>query len=140
MDRCVVTRAPLPDFDEIVELDLFDGSDPKREARIRDPALMRQAHWSFDECVICGSINISIHHILPRSQGGDDVWENLAALCGDGTTGCHGGVEAGLDSACRALGLYVLRERPDTVAYLDERLGGAEARIEFLRRRLRVSS
>jgi HNH endonuclease len=101
---------------------------------------MRQAHWAFDECVICGGIDISIHHILPRGQGGDDVWENLAPLCGSGTHGCHGGVEAGLDSASRALGLYVLRERQDTVDYLIARLGSTQAASEFLRQRLRVSS
>ena len=101
---------------------------------------MRQAHWSFDECVICGGIDISIHHILPRGQGGDDVWENLVPLCGSGTTGCHGGVEGGLDSVTHALGRYVLAERPDTIKYLRKRLGGREPATEFLRRRLRVSS
>ena len=114
--------------------------DFKSGARIVDPDLMRQAHWAFDECVICGGIDISIHHIIHRSQGGDDVWENLAPLCGSGTTGCHGGIESGLDSVCRAFGLYVLRERPDTMRYLEQKLGGAEARREFLRRRLRVLS
>lgn len=118
----------------------FDGADPKSGARIRDPALLRQAHWSFDECVVCGGIDISIHHVLPRSQGGDDVWENLVALCGDGVYGCHGAVEHGSDAVCRALGLHLLKERPDTVTYLQERLGSAEAAAEFLRRRLRVSS
>lgn len=100
---------------------------------------MRQAHWAFDECVICGAIDISIHHVLPRGQSGDDVWENLVALCGSGTTGCHGGVEAGLDSVCRALGRHLLQERPDTVWYLQSRLGSVEAAGEFLLRRLRVS-
>lgn len=135
---CPVRPSLMTDFDE--ELEPYEGSDHKRPARIKDPELMRQAHWAFDECVICGSINISIHHILPRGQGGDDVWENLVPLCGSGTTGCHGGVEAGLDSACRALGRYVMSERPDTVDYLVERLGGRPAALEFLRRRLRVSN
>lgn len=113
--------------------------DPKRDGRIKDPDLMRQAHWAFDECVICGAIDISIHHVLSRGQGGDDVWEDLVPLCGSGTTGCHGGVEAGLDSVCRALGRYLLTERPDTIEYLQKRLGGVEAAGEFLLRRLRVS-
>ena len=116
------------------------GSDFKRGKRIKDPELMKQAHWAFDECVICGGIDVSIHHILPKGQLGDDVWENLVPLCGDGTTGCHGGVEGALDSVCRALGRYVVRHRPDTMRYLRQKLGSAEARSEFLRRRLRVSS
>lgn len=101
---------------------------------------MRQAHWAFDECVICGGIDISVHHILPRSQGGDDVWENLVALCGSGTHGCHGAVEHGSDAVCRALGRYVVAERLDTMFYLERKLGSPEARTEFLRRKLRVSS
>jgi hypothetical protein len=125
-------------FDEIIELEPF--GDPKRAARIKDPELMRQAHWAFDECVICGGIDITIHHVLSRGQGGDDVWENLVALCGSGTHGCHGNVEGGLESACRALGRHLQAERPDTLDYLRRRLGSAEAAGEFLRRRLRVSS
>lgn len=101
---------------------------------------MRQAHWAFDECVICGGIDISVHHILPRSQGGDDVWENLVPLCGSGTHGCHGAVEHGSDAVCRALGRYLIAERIDTMLYLERKLGSPEARTEFLRRRLRVSS
>ena len=103
---------------------------------------MRRAHWAFDECVICAGIDISIHHILSKSSTasgvGDDVWENLAPLCGDGTTGCHGGVEAELDSVCRAFGIYIAQERPDTVEYLTRKLGSPEAAAEFLRRRYRV--
>jgi hypothetical protein len=100
---------------------------------------MRRAHWAFDECVICGAIDISIHHILSRSLGGDDVWENLAPLCGSGTHGCHGGVEAGLDSVCRAFGKYVMQERPDTLLYLIQKLRTREAALEFLHRHYRVS-
>ena len=119
--------------------------DPKSGARIRDPGLMRQAHWAFDECVICGGIDISIHHVLPRKQQGDDVWENLAPLCGDGTSGCHGGIENGTDSVCYAFGKYLLKERKDTLTYLRKKLGSKEAVEEFLdrrflRRRLGVSS
>lgn len=114
--------------------------DFKGGPRIKDPDLLRQAHWAFDECVICGEIEISIHHVLPRGQGGDDVWENLVALCGSGTHGCHGAVEHGVDSVCRALGKHILQERPDIVQYLYKKLGSIEAAGEFFRRRLRVSS
>ena len=38
-------------------------------------------------CSVCGSNqNINIHHIVFRSHGGSDDYENLIALCQDG---CH---------------------------------------------------
>ncbi|WP_280499411.1 HNH endonuclease [Nocardia cyriacigeorgica] len=45
-------------------------------------------------CERCGQAGYTIHHRRKRSQGG--TWEpsNLLALCGSGTTGCHGWVEA----------------------------------------------
>lgn len=59
---------------------------PKQWRRLREKRALR--------CTICGALPTSLHHIVPRSLGGDDVDENLVALCGDGTTGCHGLVEA----------------------------------------------
>lgn len=126
------------ELDEILEI----KSDFKDGPRIVDPALLKQAHWAFDECVVCGKINVSIHHVLPRGGwcgiAGDDVWENLVPLCGSGTHGCHGDVEAGLDSVSHSLGRYLLAERPDTIDYLIRKLGGKKAASEFLRRHLRV--
>jgi hypothetical protein len=121
-------------------------TDFKTAPRIRDPKLMRQAHWAFDECAICAAIDISIHHILSKSSAwgiGDDVWENLMPLCGSGTTGCHGAVEGELDSVCRSVGLYIVQERPDTVEYLIKKFhtperDGLAVATEFLRRRYRV--
>lgn len=46
----------------------------------------------------------SLHHVVPKSLGGDDVAENLVPLCGSGTTGCHGLVEARDPWACTLLG------------------------------------
>lgn len=115
-------------------------SDPKREPRIRDRELLRRMHFEFEECVLCGNVEFSIHHFLKRSQGGDDVRENLTALCGHGTAGCHGRVEASEEEACRALGVHVTRYRADTVAYLGRRLESPEAAAEWLQRHLRVSS
>jgi len=45
-------------------------------------------------CRTCWAPAESLHHLLPRSLGGDDVADNLVGLCGSGTTGCHGKVEA----------------------------------------------
>lgn len=77
-------------------------ADPKPVARVRadlkDWETMRE--MLAQPCQVCGDcfrtawVAKSLHHIVPRSQGGDDVPENLAVLCGHGTVGCHGDVEA----------------------------------------------
>lgn len=65
-------------------------ADPKPAARIVDPAAVARARLSGDECVACGRPPGSVHHVIPRGEGGDDVAANLVLLCGTGTTGCHG--------------------------------------------------
>lgn len=42
-------------------------------------------------CVICGAKSTNRHHRKPRRHG-DDTPANMLALCGSGTTGCHGWV------------------------------------------------
>src|SRR5882724_10345243 len=53
------------------------------------------------ECVF--GVEIGLHHLIPRSLGGSDVPDNLVPLCGSGTTGCHGAVEARTLVACQLL-------------------------------------
>jgi len=36
----------------------------------------------------------SMHEIVPRSLGGEVSRENSVALCGSGTTGCHGRIQS----------------------------------------------
>lgn len=86
-----------------------------------------QADWSqyreqlADEtCWCCGGRWESLHHIYPRSQGGDDVLANLAPVCGDGTRGCHGRLEA-RDPVARSLLRHALM--PSHVVYLEGKLG-----------------
>ncbi len=55
-------------------------------------------------CEVCagplaGALGFSIHHRLPRRMGGSRRPElntpaNLLAVCGSGTTGCHGRIES----------------------------------------------
>jgi hypothetical protein len=40
----------------------------------------------------CGRRAESLHHLVGRGQGGDDVVDNLVALAGDGTRLCHGAI------------------------------------------------
>lgn len=51
--------------------------------RRREAALSRRAVFARDEyrCQYCGRRADSIDHVVPRSRGGADVWENLAAAC-----------------------------------------------------------
>ena len=43
-------------------------------------------------CQLCGSRrNLEVHHIRPRSRGGDDAEANLVTLC----QGCHKDTHAG---------------------------------------------
>lgn len=54
-------------------------------------------------CLLCPEQAWTLHHLVPRSLGGDDVRENLVPLCGSGTTGCHGLIEANNVTARRKL-------------------------------------
>jgi 5-methylcytosine-specific restriction endonuclease McrA len=51
--------------------------------RRREAAVSRRAVFARDEyrCQYCGSRADSIDHVVPRSRGGLDVWDNLAAAC-----------------------------------------------------------
>jgi hypothetical protein len=56
-------------------------------------------------CRICTlGDNVTLHHLVPRSLRGDDVAANLVSLCGTGSTGCHGRIEARDPWACTLLG------------------------------------
>lgn len=57
---------------------------PKPQRRIR----ASQDDWSDlhrlfhgQGCVACGITPTEIHHVVPRSQGGDDIEKNLVPLC-----------------------------------------------------------
>lgn len=120
------------------------GVDPKPPSKTRDRsgafaqvAVLRAEHG----CVACGRPPGSVHHVLPKGQGGDDASENTVLLCGDGASGCHGAfhgspyladvrsVGAPLverrDRAwvARRIGEHIARHRPDTLAYLGGKLG-----------------
>lgn len=69
---------------------------PERIAEIRTKKL--------DYCRVCETTNgLTAHHLIPRSLGGLWTESNIVGLCGSGTTGCHGLVEARDRRACAAL-------------------------------------
>jgi 5-methylcytosine-specific restriction endonuclease McrA len=49
----------------------------------RRAALNRRAVFARDghRCQYCGAAAESIDHVVPRSRGGDHVWENVVAAC-----------------------------------------------------------
>lgn len=104
----------------------MSAPDPKPRPRIR-------ATWSqwkairFGKligrpCRLCPEAATNLHHIVPRSQGGDDVPENVVELCGSGTTGCHGRVES-RDVAARSRLRKSLTS--EEIAYVLDRKGVA---------------
>jgi 5-methylcytosine-specific restriction endonuclease McrA len=54
-----------------------------RAPRRRMAAVSRRAVFARDDyrCQYCGRQADSIDHVVPRSRGGRDVWDNLAAAC-----------------------------------------------------------
>lgn len=90
--------------------------DPRPEKRLRatqDGWAEIRAGFEHATCVHCGLAAQSLHHILPRSQGGGDVEVNLAPLCGTGTTGCHGLLEGhgpGWERVAAAVRQYVITD------------------------------
>ncbi len=54
-----------------------------RAPRRRAAAVSRRAVFARDDyrCQYCGNHADSIDHVVPRSRGGRDVWDNLAAAC-----------------------------------------------------------
>lgn len=74
------------------------------------------------KCESCGDplygrrgIEYSIHHRKRRSQGGDNRLSNLAALCGHGTSGCHGACHSEIERARQAGLLLRSTERSEEV-------------------------
>lgn len=70
---------------------VFDTQERERKSippSIRDKVLERDDH----QCVKCGTDEeLTLHHIIPRSQGGMDAMSNYAMVCDD----CHIQAHAG---------------------------------------------
>lgn len=115
----------------------------RKQIRHVDPQATTRAVLREPRCVLCPNPSATGHHVIPRGGPyyGDDVPENIVAVCGSGTTGCHGEIEARREWALRSLGEYLATRRPDTIAYVREKLarGNApDAGDAWLERHLRV--
>lgn len=100
--------------------------DPKPRPRIRATSSQWKAIHARKRlgrpCRLCGAPATNLHHIVPRSQGGDDVEANLVEVCGSGTTGCHGRIEARDADARSALRAQF---SSDEIGYVLDRKGAA---------------
>lgn len=65
-------------YPSIVRLSLFVRVPFKKIILSRKNILRRDNH----RCQYCGSTSaLTIDHIIPKSRGGDDTWENLVVAC-----------------------------------------------------------
>lgn len=124
-------------------------TDFKAPARIRDRSVYAEFHALNLSCCACKRIpafRCEAHHILHRSQGGDDVLANLAPLCRlchaaeHGNPYTTGGVRITPEFVRAAIAAWI-REHDDAETYLIGKLGPGEAddfvqRLE--RQRLRL--
>lgn len=66
---------------------------------------------------------VTLHHVVAKSLGGSDTEANLVPLCGDGTTGCHGLVEAHDQETCQAFAAALQKYDDAAYAYAVGKLG-----------------
>ena len=84
---------------------------PAKKARRTDASRARIAEIRAKKvdgqpCRVCNTfVRVSAHHLIPRSLGGIWTESNIVPLCGHGTAGCHGDVEARHLDACARLRL-----------------------------------
>jgi hypothetical protein len=80
-------------------------------------------------CLVCmylgekQKLPSSLHHIVSKSLGGDDVSANFGSVCGDGTTGHHGQIEAHDEETCRVFAAAVQQFDDAAYTYAIEKLG-----------------
>lgn len=98
---------------------------PKRHKAAQGEWDTIRAAFAHAACAHCGLRAESLHHIVSKARGGDDVEANLVPLCGDGTRGCHGLLEShgtGWERVAASVRNYVC-SRSDRWAYVLGKLG-----------------
>lgn len=91
-----------------------DPRPPKREKASRKGWEAIHAQFEYAVCTHCALRPIELHHVVSRSQGGDDVVENLCPLCHV----CHmklEGHETGWERVAASVRQYVILSRPRCV-------------------------
>lgn len=94
---------------------------PARWREIRDRKL--------GPCLVCTHLGVeqgapsTLHHVVAKSLGGSDTESNCVPLCGTGTSGCHGRVEAHEPDTCQAFAVALQLLDDDAYAYAIGKLG-----------------
>lgn len=110
-------------------------SDWKRPPRLKDPALLALLKFEYDECELTGATeDLHNHHVIFKSQGGDDVRENIVCL----VSWMHDKIHAGDPVAKQHLAAHIEYKRTDVAGYISEKLGGPDALLEWFARHDRV--
>lgn len=105
--------------------------DFKVAPRIKDPVLLRLLKFELLECEVTGeTFNLHLHHVIYKSHGGDDVRGNIICLAESVHTAYH----AGNYEAKLLIGTHIDTKRPDVARYLHDKLGGADALLEWFAR------
>lgn len=106
-------------------------TDTRPSPRVKDPVLLKLLKLEYDECEISGeTTDLHLHHVILKSQGGDDLRCNIICMQESIHTLYHAG-----DKATRLLvARHVDEERPDVGCYIAEKLGGAPALLEWFSR------
>lgn len=77
-DKYINTVYRKFDYPSIVRLGFFVRVPYKRIILSRKNILKRDNH----RCQYCGATtNLTIDHIIPKSRGGEETWENLVTAC-----------------------------------------------------------
>lgn len=85
---------PPPDVQLVGRMTVRPDWKPEKRQRMSARQWERLQHTRLGlRCAVCGDPSESYHHIVRRSQGGDDTPANLLAVCGHGTRGCHSLIE-----------------------------------------------
>lgn len=102
-----------------------------RRARIKDPALLARLKLECDECEITGETGqLHLHHVIFRSDGGDDLRSNIVCLAG----WLHDDYHRGKGDSRELLGALLTSRRPDVIDYINWKLGSTDALSVWLER------
>ena len=78
-DRVVHSTSITMPFPSVVRLSTYVRVPFKKVILSRKNILRRDGH----KCQYCGatSVTLTVDHIMPKSRGGEDSWENLVSAC-----------------------------------------------------------
>lgn len=101
----------------------------------KNKKLLRSLHLESAGCALASNDcqgAITLHHVLGGKYGREDHVSNIVRLC---AYGHHEKITNNDAEARMELGLHILKERPDVIAYVRDRLGPVTG-DDWLRRRL----